>query len=226
MKKDTIRTLASIAILLAIYILVVFLVPFERGDIFWLSFGVTVAAFVVAGSVTYANVAGNTDSRSRFYHYPVVRIALIYGATQLVLSLIFMALGWWIPLWAAILVYAVILGAALICLISAGAVVDHIQEQDRQLKKDTTRMRVLQSKANQLLSMSDAPELKKFAEELRYSDPVSSPALQEVERDLAAAVDEIQSAVVDGDAESVTTLCRKATAILLERNRLCKLHKH
>lgn len=226
MKKDTIRTLSTIAIILAIYLLVVFLIPFERGDIFWLSFGVTLVAFVVAGSVTYANVANNTDSRSRFYHYPLVRIALIYGTAQLVLSLVFMALGWWIPMWAAVLIYAVILGVALVCLISAGAVVDHIQEQDQQLKKDTTRMRVLQSKANQLIAMSDAPELKKFAEELRYSDPVSSPALMEVERDLAAAVDELQAAVVDGDTASVATLCQKATGILLERNRLCKLHKH
>ena len=109
---------------------------------------------------------------------------------------------------------------------SGDAFVEHIQQQDQKLKKDTTRMRALQSRANQLVTMSDAPELKKFAEELRYSDPVSGPALQEVERDLAAAVDELQSAVVDGGAESIAALCSKATAILLERNRLCKLHKH
>ena len=226
MKKDTIRTLGILAIVLVIYLLVVFLIPFEQGDIFWLSFGTTLTAFVLIGAVVYSAVTSRPDARSKFYGFPMVRIALIYGAAQLVISLAFMALGWWIELWIAILVYALVLGGALICLISAGSVVDHIHQQDDQQKRDTTLMRSLQSKANQLLSMSDVQELKKFAEELRYSDPVSSPALQEVERDLTAAVDELQAAVTDGDAESVTTLSRKATAILLERNRLCKLHKH
>lgn len=226
MKKDTIRTLGMLAVVLVIYLLVVFLVPFEQGDIFWLSFGATLTAFVLIGAVIYSAVTSRPDARSKFYGFPMVRIALIYGAVQLVISLAFMALGWWIELWIAILVYALVLGGALICLISAGSVVDHIHQQDNQQKRDTALMRALQSKANQLLSMSDVPELKKFAEELRYSDPVSGPAIQEVERDLAAAVDELQSAVVDGDAESIAALCQKATGILLERNRLCKLHKH
>ena len=67
---------------------------------------------------------------------------------------------------------------------------------------------------------------KKFAEDIRYSDPVSSDALGDIEQELAAAVEELQAAVVDGDGESVAQLCRKASAVLSERNRLCKLGKN
>lgn len=67
--------------------------------------------------------------------------------------------------------------------------------------------------------------LKAFSEEIRYSDPVSSPAIAEVEADLSAAIDELQQVVVAGDAEAVKTSCRKGMAILAERNRLCKLNK-
>lgn len=86
-------------------------------------------------------------------------------------------------------------------------------------------MRSLQSKVNQMATQTDVPEVRKFAEDVRYSDPVSSETLTEIERDLAAAVDELQAAIVDGDRDTILTLCRKASNVLSERNRICKLNK-
>ena len=74
-------------------------------------------------------------------------------------------------------------------------------------------------------AIDDGSALKKLAEELRYSDPVSSAALTEIERDLSAAVEELQAAVIDADTSAVKHLCRKASALLAERSRLCKLNK-
>lgn len=140
-----------------------------------------------------------------------------------------MALAVYVPVWVAVLVYAIALGAAIIGLVSAEVVVEEIHNQDAKLKKDVTLMRSLQSKLNQMATQCDNPDaasaVKKFAEELRYSDPVSGDALADIERDLTAAVDELQSAVIDCDSASVKQLCRKASGILAERNRLCKLNK-
>ena len=66
---------------------------------------------------------------------------------------------------------------------------------------------------------------KEMAEEFRYSDPVSSEALADIETELSACVDELQKAVVDGDSVSGRELCRKVSVTLTERNRLCKLNK-
>ena len=41
-----------------------------------------------------------------------------------------------------------------------------------------------------------------------------------------AAVDELQASYVDGYSEVVSLLCRKASAILAEPIRLCKLKKN
>lgn len=140
-----------------------------------------------------------------------------------------MALSAYVPVWLAVLVYAITLGAAVIGLISADAVVEEIHVQDEKLKKDVTLMRGLQSKLNQMAAQCDNPDaagaVKKFAEELRCSDPVSSEALTEIECDISAAVDDLQSAIIDGDSEATKQLCRKASAVLTERNRLCKLNK-
>ena len=225
MKKDTIRGIAALGILLILYILIVFLIPFVKTAIFWVSFVFTLIAFGVVAVSLYIAFVKNPDVKSKFYGFPIAKIGVMYGAAQLLAGLIFMALGLWIPVWAAVLVYALLLGAAVIGLISADAVREEIQRQDNKLKKDVSFMRNLQSKVNQMATQCAAPELRQFAEDIRYSDPVSSDALTDIERELAAAVEELQAAVVDGDSESVAQLCRKASATLAERNRLCKLNK-
>lgn len=87
-------------------------------------------------------------------------------------------------------------------------------------------MRSLQSKANQMAAQCSLPEVRQFCENIRYSDPVSSEALAEIERDLSAAVDDLQAAIVDGDNGVISQLARKADTLLSERNRVCKLNKN
>lgn len=230
MKKDQIRYLAAMAILLVLYILVAFLIPFEKTAVFWVSFVFTLISFGVVGASFYIAFLRKPDAKSKFYGFPIARIGAIYGIAQLAAGILFMALGLWVPVWLAVLVYAIGLGAAAIGLISAEAVVEHIEVQDKQLKKDVRLMRNLQSKVSQMVSLcAEKPDLcalvKEFAEEMRYSDPVSSETLAQAEADLSAAVDELQCALVDGDDAAARTLCRKAAALLSERNRQCKLNK-
>ena len=229
MKKDMIRWGIGLGVLLVLYILVAFLIPFVHTATFWVSFVFTLIAFGVVGAAFYIAFIKNPDAKSRFYGFPIAKIGAIYGLVQLIAGMLFMALAALVPAWVAVLVYAIALGAAVIGLISAEAVAEEIHNQDAKLKKDVTLMRSLQSKLNQMAAQCDNPdaaaEVKRFAEEMRYSDPVSSEALADIEADLAAAVDELQSAAVDGDSASVKQLCRKASGILAERNRLCKLNK-
>lgn len=226
MKMDTIRAIVVAVITLVIYNLVAFMIPFAHTAAFWISYGFTSAAFVVACASIYIAFIKNPDAKSRFYGFPIARIGVLYGGAQLIVSLIFMALAKWILWWIPTLVYAIGLGAAIIGLVGAEAVVEEIQTQDVKLKDNTTMMRTLQSKISQIASQTDNAGIKALAEEFRYSDPVSNDAIADAEADLAAAVDQLQSAFVDGDREAVTQLCRKATALLSERNRLCKLNKN
>lgn len=226
MKKDTGRGIVALAVLLVLYILIAFLVPFVHAATFWVSFVFTLIAFGVVTASIYIAFVKNPDAKSRFYGFPIAKIGVIYGAVQLVAGILFMALAAHVPVWLAVLVYAIALGAAVIGLVSAETVVEEIKVQDVKLKKDVSIMRGLQSKLNQMAMSSEEPALKQLAGEIRFSDPVSSDALADAEADLSAAVDELQSAVVDGDDAAVRQLCRKASALLAERNRLCKLNKN
>ena len=230
MNKSKIRAIVALVVLLALYNLVVFLVPFAKTATFWWSYGFTWVSFIVVAAAIYIAFIQNPDARSRFYGFPIAKIGVAYGVFQLIAGLVFMAVGQWVPAWVAVLVYAIALGAAALGLISAEAVVDEIRQQDTQLKKDVSAMRAIQSKMGRLASQCQDPEaavaVEALAEEIRYSDPVSNDSLTDAEADLGAAVDELVDAVVDGDSEAIKQLCRKATVLLNERNRLCKLNKH
>ena len=226
MKKDTIRAIVVAVIMLAIYNLIAFVIPFAHTAAFWISYGFTLVAFAVVCTSIYIAFIKNPDAKSRFYGFPIARIGVLYGGAQLIASLIVMALAQWTPWWIPVLVYAIGMGAAVIGLVAADAVVEEIQTQDVKLKKDVSLMRSLQSKVSQIASQTDDAAIKALAEEFRYSDPVSSEAIADAEADLAAAVDELQAAYVDGDNDAVAQLCRKAAALLAERNRICKLNKN
>ena len=225
MKKNFTRSAICLGVLLLLYILLAFLIPFPKTAVFWLSFGFTLVAFAVTGWALYTAFLKNPGATSRFYGFPIARIGVIYGGGQLVCGLLFMALGKWIPTWLAVLVYAAMLGATVIGLMGAETVVDTIQSQDQKLKQDVRFMRELQSKVNQMAAQCSLPEVKQFCENIRYSDPVSSEALAEIDLDLSAAVDNLQSAIVDGDNIAIRQLAQKADNVLSERNRLCKLNK-
>ena len=112
---------------------------------------------------------------------------------------------------------------------AAEAVVDQIQYQDNKIRESVSVMRGLQSKVGTLASRCEnsaaANAVRNFADELRYSDPVSSAAIADAEAELSAAVDALQAAVVEGNADQILAACRQASAMLAERNRLCKLSK-
>jgi hypothetical protein len=208
------------------YNIAVFMIPCLKTPTFWISWGFTLLSFAVAGYAVYTSMIQESDTKSRFYGFPIARIGVVYLVAQVAVGGVFMALGHIIPWWLTTVLFTIGLALTVIGLVSAEAVVDEIKTQDVKLKVNISLMRGLQSKVSQMAAQSEDAAIKALAEEFRYSDPVSSDAIVEAEADLAAAVDELQAAYVDGDSEAITKLCRKASALLAERNRLCKLNKN
>lgn len=170
-------------------------------------------------------------TKSKFYGWPIAKIGVMYLAAQLVLGLAFMALGFAVivPVWIPLVLYTVLLGVSAVGFVAVDATRDEVVRQDVKLKKDVTMMRALQSKAASLPGLTQDGQLKraleKFAEEVRYSDPVSSENMQDIEARLSACVNELQTAVINNSYNDIMPLLQKAETVLAERNRLCKLNK-
>ena len=229
MKRNTARGLALLAILLAVFCVIAFAVPFARTAVFWLGFGFGVFAILLQLYIFKSAAAANGDARSRFYGFPVARIGVIYLAGQLIVSLVEMALAGALPAWVPLVINILLAALALAGCITVETMRDEIARQDVKLRKDVSRMRELQSLSASLVGMCSDEALKatvqKLADEFRYSDPVSSERTQALEEDMRARLNDIQQALVDGDAASARALCGKLTGVLAERNRICAVNK-
>ena len=232
MSKNRLRFYISLGIVFAVFTVIAFAVPFERNAVFWLSY---VFALVAMGAQLYAypralDLDGH-DVRSKFYGFPLARIATAYLVVQLALSLVFMVLAKYVDVktWIPFVADVLILGISAIGFIAADTMRDEVERQDTVHKANVGTMRALQSKAVFVASQCDDAETKKaldaFAEALRFSDPVSSDALADIEENLTGLVEELGNAVMDKDYAAAKSLCTKASSLLADRNRMCKLNK-
>lgn len=231
MNKKQLRGILAVAVVLIVYHILAFLIPFEHEAVFWVGYIFGLIAILVQIVVLLLAFHGTESARSKFYGLPIARVGILYFAAQMIVSFAAMALAfiWGFPTWPVILVSAVLLCLAVLGVIATDATRDEIERQDVQLKKDVNKMRTLQSLGRTLATQTEdqalKAELQKLSDELRFSDPVSSAATADSEAELTSLLDELQRALLDNDAAGVSGLCKRARAVLGERNRICKLNK-
>lgn len=231
LEKNQLRFLAIVGILLLVFNIIAFVAPFNREGLFWTAWAFTNLAIVLQIVFVFTAFKSGSDVKSKFYGIPIARIGLVYLVVQLIVGLAAMGLSFLpgCPVWPFLIVFIIILAVAAIGLIAAEATREEIERQDTVLKKNVSVLRGLQSLGNSLVAQCDTPEasaeLKKLAEQLRFSDPVSSDATADAEHELATVMEELQRAVLENDCAGVVGLAKRAQATLAERNRICKLNK-
>lgn len=227
-RKHKTRMKLVLGIVLAVFLVLMFALPFIRNNIFWVSFLFGVISIGMQFYVQPKAFDGN-QAVSKFYGFPIARISLLYMVVQLILSLLMSALGRWIPLQIVVIIYVMAIAIAAVGLIAADTMREEVEKLDRKLADNTSFMRNLRSKVGMILSQCEMEdvrnELESFAENLRFSDPISSEAIRGIEQELFSCVDDLQKNIIANDTKTALSLCRRADAILAERNQQCKLNK-
>ena len=228
MSKNKTRFLIIVAAVFVAFSVIAFAVPFVNNGMFWSAYIFSVIA-IAAQIYAYPKAFAGESAKSKFYGFPIAKLSTMYLCAQLVLSLLFMAVAKWVPAWVGIVIFILMLCAAVIGFISADAMRDEVERQDAVIKKEVKKMRSIQSKMISLASTCKGTDAESavtaLAEELRYSDIVSSESTETLENELHTQAQSIEQAIVDGDFDSVNALCRKMSITLAERNRVCKLEK-
>lgn len=229
MKKDVKRMTLALGILLILYMALMFLVPFEKGENFAIVVAFTVLSFVVAGWSIYTAFIRKPDAKSRFYGFSIAKLGVIYCVIQIIASIVLAVIGQKLLWWFDFLVCLFLLGITLIGLISVEAVVEEIKIQEVKVHKDVATMRELQSRIRLLAAQSERLkaniDVKKLAEEIKYSDPVSNEVTKELEMQLMNNLEEMKKAILVSDEDQVEKLCKTSLILLEERNKLCKMNK-
>ncbi|MFV0361873.1 MAG: hypothetical protein ACK5LL_02115 [Suipraeoptans sp.] len=205
-----------------IYLVISLAIPFNKTATYWLAFAFGLIA-LAAQIIFFRNAFDGAEKViSKLYGFPIARVGLIYLVVQVAISFIIMTFAASCPLWVSVLLGIVL--AALAGIGLTGTVVSRkaVEKREAQIVSDKTDiMKQLRAEAESFAKFAPEElrvEAGKLAEAIRYSDPVTTDALQETDTALLVVMRELQ---VNSNADSVLAFSKK----LEERNIRCKALK-
>ncbi len=186
---------------------------------FWIAYATIMISFV--GHLFCTKMAFDGDSTKLFYNLPLIDVSFLGSVANCVVGLVFIVLNF-IPNWITVIVCALILGADAMLILKAKATADIIERKDEEIKQKTSFIKGLTTESDIQMSLAATKEekdgFKKIHEALRYSDPVSSPALETIEREIRTSFTLLKSSYSQEIVE-------KTLRLIEARNKSCKLNK-
>lgn len=218
-------------ILIALFNLGCFITPTEWygfdkfGGTFWAGYVCITFAFV--GQLVCAIFALRRENAKRlFYRLPIITVSYTGLVATFLLGTLCMAIPD-VPNWVGILVCTAVLAFTAIAVVKASAAAGLVERADEKIETQTRRIKTLAAEAETLLTRTGGEEVKavcqKVCEALRYSDPMSNPALSIIEEQIAAELDALKAAA--DDPQSAGTIADRLLLLLQERNAKCKMLK-
>lgn len=134
MTKSKSRGIFMLVILLAVFSVIAFVIPFPKNTVFWIAYVCGVFAILFQLYI-FKTSFGNADARSRFYGFPIAQLGIYYLVIQFIASIVEIALSKFLPAWVVIIINVLILAFALIGCITTETMRDEIASQDIKLKK-------------------------------------------------------------------------------------------
>jgi len=135
--------------------------------------------------------------------------------------------NWSFPTKWFCLIHIIMLAVTAIVLITLNTGKDYIEARGADVKEKVISMKMIV--ADLEAAMTNMPsmksEIKAVADALRYSDPMSNPALAEYENAIGDSVVLIENAVAKGDEQSIPALCAALQRQIKDRNNKLKLMK-
>lgn len=222
MKKNGPMSYLALGIVFALFNAIAFVVPTDKTAAFWTAYAFSVVAFAVQIPLWKIAFGKKETLKSKFLGIPVVHVGITYLIIQLIAFAVFMIFPT-LPVWLAVVICSIILAISALCAIAGQAGANEINRVEEKIKVKRAFIQFLQTDIEMLAeSETDAEtkaELKKLAEKVRFSDPMSHEMLGELESRISAKVEEMKTAT---DKKG---LIAEVTTLLTERNKKCKILK-
>ena len=219
MKKNSTKGYVILGILFALISIIAFAVPTSKTATFWIAYVFTAAAFAAQIGIWKTALGKEGTLKSKFLGFPLVHIGIVYAVIQVIVFSVFLFVPT-LPVWSAIVVCSVIAGISAVCMISADAGRDEIERVEAKVQKKVFYIRKLQADIELLADNETNADVKtaltQLAEKIRFSDPMSSEQLADLENKISAKVLELKTA--PNKVEIITEL----NSLLDERNKKCK----
>lgn len=233
MNKNSKKYLIVISILIVLYNILVWVIPFPKKDIstFIISYIASMIALIVQPIIYYIAVHEKETVKSKIYGWPILKVGYVYCIIQLLLTLIFYILGVFvkIPTWISIVLVIIIMAFALIGIIITDTYREEIEKMETNFS--TNKQFILNLKidaetyARKTTIEPFHTELIKFVELVKYSDPVSNESLVDIEEEICSKYNDIKYLIDNEKYEDAVNKLKEITLLMEERNIKCKLTK-
>lgn len=222
MKKNSTKGYVILGILFALISIIAFAVPTSKTATFWIAYVFTAAAFAAQIGIWKTALGKEGTLKSKFLGFPLVHIGIVYAVIQVIAFAVFMFVPT-LPTWSAIVVCSIIAGVSAVCMISADAGRNEIERVEAKVQKKVFYIRELQADIELLADNETNADVKtaltQLAEKIRFSDPMSSEQLVDLENKISIKAAELKTA--SSKLEIITEL----NSLLDERNKKCKILK-
>lgn len=222
MKKNGLMSYLALGIVFALFNVIAFVVPTDKTATFWVAYAFSVVAFAVQIPLWKIALDKKDTLKSKFLGIPVIHVGITYLIIQLIAFAVFMIFPT-LPVWLAVVVCSIILAISALCAIAGQAGANEINRVEEKIKVKRAFIQFLQTDIEMLTenetSAETKAELKKLAEKVRFSDPMSHEMLGELESRISAKVEEMKTAT---DKKG---LIAEINTLLTERNKKCKILK-
>lgn len=220
-------------IALVVFNVITFVTPNEIAGIskfsgsFWTGYIFITLAFM--GQLGCAYKAFKAENLKKiFYNIPLISISYTGIVVMLVVGTTCMAVSF-IPYWIGIIVCLLVLAFSTISVIKATVAADVVSEIDKKIKVQTQFIKLLTADAEHLMSSGKTAELKaeakKVYEAIRYSDPMSSDVLADVEEQIQSEFTFFTHAIKTEDLELSKSVAVGLLNLIDSRNKKCKVLK-
>lgn len=218
---------------LVIFNVIVFVVPNETagmskfGGAFWVGYIFITIAFL--GQLACGFKAFREENLQKlFYNIPLISISYTGLIAMLIAGTVCMVIPN-LPNWVGIIICILILALSGISIIKASVAADIVGKIDDKIKTQTQFIKMLTVDSQVLMTSVTNTELKaeakKVYESIRYSDPMSNPALDEVETQIQNEFVAFADAVKAEDMEVAKVAASELLKMVESRNKKCKALK-
>lgn len=231
MNKKNKSIISVYGILAFIYLIAFVVIPFPKNAASWISFVFTLVSFVLSLGVTLYVFGKDDEMTSKFYGFPIFKIAYMYPLIQFVVGLIICIVAAFVavPYWIALILSLIILGASAIGVIATDNARDIVEQTEAESERVTKATKMFNLNIASVLDLCTEPsvkiELEKLAESFRFSDPVSSDATEDIESTIMEKLENLKISISSSDSDENIAKITELKNLLAERNRICKVSK-
>lgn len=218
------------AIVVVIFHLLVFLIPKTETQVqnktFWVIYFAVMVSLIGQAVCSYIYAKKETKEE-RFLYIPVVLISYIALLMSLLLSLEALTIAF-LPTWFTVIVALLVLAFYALSVIRTMAAAEMVVEVEKKVSQQTNFIRTLTAQAKALDSNASA-KIKSYTtkvyEALRYSDPVSTKEIADMDEQIRVAYQKLEEMVRNADETSVQKETDIVCSLIKERNEMCKIYK-